>query len=245
MKALGVVLLCLVSGVSSVFSKDREMTYEEYLSTLHAVVAQEKNAREEIAREQGMIENIRQQIAQISVRIAGVLQETYAILGITERDVVEAEAQLNGFRSVFQQLLFMTDQDFAAKRAEFAEYISNFTAFRSKRVCLLYKVAALVNDIDALISQVRLRFENTASRVTMPTRSDVSSYVVGKHGNARTLWEIAAEVYGDPHEWPRIYRANKRRIDRWFERYTARDGNGLIYRPQDFLLSGRKLAIPQ
>lgn len=245
MKSFGVLLLCLVGSSAPVVAQERDLTYSEYLATLHQVVAREKNAREEIAREQGLIENLRQQIAQINLRIASVIEEKYRILGITERDVLDAEAQLGDFKTVFQRYLFMPDEELAGRRSECASHEANFTAFRSKRVCLLYRVAAMADDAAAVLAQVRLRLENLRVRSTQPVRGDLTRYTVGESGAAGTLWEIANEVYRDPYQWPRIYRANKRRIDRWFERYTSRSGNGSIKRPQDFVLPGRTLEIPQ
>ena len=94
------------------------MTYDQYLVELNKVIAQEKSAREGIAREQGMIENLRQQIAQISLRIASVIQEQYAILGITEQDVQYAEQDLAAFRASFEQYLLMTGDELFIRQRE-------------------------------------------------------------------------------------------------------------------------------
>ena len=88
-----VVILALGMGVPA-YSRDLEMTYDEYLTELNGVIAREKSAREGIAQEQAAIENLKQQIAQITQRIAVVRKEIYAILGITEQDVINAETEL-------------------------------------------------------------------------------------------------------------------------------------------------------
>jgi hypothetical protein len=245
MKAFGGVLLCLAWAVTPVLSKERDMTYEEYLKTLHSVIAQEKSAREGIAREQGLIENLKQQVSQIQLRIASVIQELNSILGVTEQDVLNAEAELNGFGSAFQQYLFMNDDDLMGKRSEIANQESRFASLRAKRVCLLYRLAALAQTAATSLSQLKRRLENVRSNPVTVPRSDMTHYTVGKNGLGSNLWDIAGEVYNDPYQWPKIYRANKRRIDQWFEHYKSISDDGMIRRPQDFLLPGRTLVIPQ
>jgi nucleoid-associated protein YgaU len=244
MKCFGVLILCTAGVLSAVLAKERKMTYDQYLVELNKVIAQEKNAREGIAREQGMIENLRQQIAQISLRIASVIQEQYAILGITEQDVQYAEQDLAAFRASFEQYLLMTGDELFVRQREIKVQESHFSAFKSKRVCLLRRVAALVNDAASLLLQVKIRLEGAPVRTEVASRSALSQYTVGRSGNGRNLWEIAGEVYNDGREWPRIYRANKKRIDRLFERYKMLTGDGIIRRPQDLVVPGCTLAIP-
>jgi nucleoid-associated protein YgaU len=244
MKCFGALLLW--AGVlSAVCAKERDMTYDEYLTELNGVIAQEKNAREGIAREQAMIENLRQQIAQIDLRIASVIQEQYAILGITEQDVLNAGQELASFRSSFERFLLMTDDELLARRQEVRAQESKFSALKSKRVCMLRRIAALVNDAASLLLQVKIRIEGAQARPAVTARSAPSRYTVGKSGSGRNLWEIAGEVYDDHCQWPRIYRANKKRIDRLFERYKVHSGDGTIRRPQDLVVPGWTLVIPQ
>ena len=245
MKSFGALLLCAAGVLSTVLAKERGMTYGEYLTELNGVIAQEKNAREGIAREQGMIENLRLQIAQVDLRIASVIQEQYAILGITEEDVHNAGQELASFRSSFERFLLMTDDELLARRQEVRAQESKFSAIKSKRVCMLRRIAALVNDAASLLLQVKIRLEGAQTRPAVTARSAPSQYTVGRSGSGRNLWDIAGEVYDDHCQWPRIYRANKKRIDRLFERYKVRSGDGMIQRPQDLVVPGWTLAIPQ
>ena len=245
MKCYGVLILCTAGVLSAVLAKERKMTYDEYLAELNKVIAQEKNAREGIAREQGMIENLRQQIAHLGLRIASVIQEQYAILGITEQDVRDAGQEIALFRESFERFLMMTDDELLGREREIKAQESNFSAFKEKRVCMLRRVAALVNDAVSLLLQVKIRLEGAQTRPAVTTQSIPSQYTVGRSGNGRNLWEIAGEVYNDECQWPRIYRANKKRIDRLFERYKTYSGDGIIRRPQDLVVPGLTLAIPQ
>jgi|WetSurMetagenome_2_1015567.scaffolds.fasta_scaffold164979_3 hypothetical protein len=244
MKCFGVLLLG--AGVLSiVLAKEREMTYDAYLNELNRVITQEKNAREGIAREQGMIENLRRQIAEIELRIASVIQEQYAILGITEQDVYNARQQLDAFRSSFERFLLMTDDELLARQQEVNVQASSFSRLKLKRVCMLRRVAILVNDAASLLLQVKIRVEGAHARPAVTPLNALSQYTVGKSGSGRNLWEIAGEMYNDQRQWPRIYRANKKRIDRLFERYEVHSGDGMIRRPQDLVVPGWTLVIPQ
>jgi nucleoid-associated protein YgaU len=96
-----------------------------------------------------------------------------------------------------------------------------------------------------MLLQVKTQLEMALGRPQENPRVSDSTYTVGTSGNGRSLWEIAGEVYNDQYQWPRIYRANRTFIDRWFVRYKTSTGNGEILRPQDFLVPGWTLEIPR
>lgn len=229
-----------------VFSQKQEMTYEQYLTELNTVVQREKTAREEIAGEQARIESLRQQISQLDLRIAGVIQEKYTILGITELDVKNAEIELSGMKSILQQLVNLSNVELVSRRQEPEQLDTRFNALKGKRVCLLYRVAEKMREIGPLLMQVlqQLRQALAEPRPAAATFAS-STYAVGSSEKGKNLSQIAAELYGDQHQWPRIYRANKALIDKWYERYRNSADSLKIVRPQDFLLPGWTLEIPR
>ncbi|MBN1131276.1 MAG: hypothetical protein JXA71_19965 [Chitinispirillaceae bacterium] len=246
MRAFGAVILLAMGTLSAASLQEREMTYEHYLTELNAVIAREKNAREGIAREQALIENLKQQIARIHVRIASVIRELYALIGITEQDLLNAESELEDLSAVFQQFLLSSGEDLLRRKSDIKLHAERFDALRKKRVCLLSRLAARVREVDAAVVRVLAMVENaTGHQRETGISFSSSSYTVGTSGRARNLWELAEEVYNDQYQWPRIYRANKKRIDRRFERYKSGAANGGIRRPQDFLVPGWTLEIPR
>lgn len=228
-----------------VFSQKQEMTYERYLTELNAVVQREKTAREEIAGEQARIESLRQQISALDLRIAGVIQETYTILGITELDVNNAEIELSSMKSILGQLVDLSNIELVSRRQEAEQLDARFNALKGKRVSQLFRVAEKMREIEPLLSQV-LRQLHQALAGSKPANAtfSTSTYTVGLQGRGKNLSQIAAELYGDQYQWPRIYRANKTLIDKRYERYKNSVDSLKIIRPQDFVLPGWTLEIP-
>lgn len=237
MLALGIVIFA--------YPQDREMTYDDYLTELNGLIAREKSAREGIAQEQAAIENLKQHLARVMQRTAEVRREMYAILGVTEQDVIDAESELASLLSIFREQVVLSDEELLGRRAQIDRYESRFNALRQKRVCLLYRVAARVNEVEAVLSQIRAQIDLALNRSRQTAAVSYSTYTVGGSGTARTLWDIASEVYNDKFQWPRIYRANRPRIDRAFQRYLKSAPEGIIRKPQDFVLPGWTLEIPR
>lgn len=223
----------------------QEMTWEQYTAELNSVMQREKTAREEIAREQSQIENLKQQAGQVDLQIAAVIQETYRLLGITEQDVIDAEAALANFSGIFSQYLALPAAELPKRKQDVKQHEAQFLALKAKRVCLLSRVAQRVGDVEAILSQVKFQLAGSPTPAAPVVQEPPSRYTVGRSGGARNLWKIAEEVYGDHCQWPRIYRSNKRKIDRIFNRYKDSPAAGAVDRPQDFVLPGWTLDIPR
>lgn len=236
----------LLTGVLfPVFSQKQEMTWEQYLSELNSVVQREKTARENIAGEQARMESLKQQISQLQLRIAGVIQEIYAILGITELDVTNAETELADIQNALRQFAYISNDEMVPRRQEIEQLDTRFNALKAKRVCLLYRIAEKVREVEPALSQVLQQLRQALAAPPKVAAPATSTYTVGPSGTGRNLSQIARELYGDQYQWPRIYRANKAMIDKWYERYKAGTDSVKITRPQDFVLPGWTLEIPR
>jgi nucleoid-associated protein YgaU len=244
MRVLCTTVLLAGGLLFPVFSQKQEMTQDQYLTEF--ATGYEKPVREKIAGEQARIESLRQQLSQLDQRIAGVIQEKYAILGITEADVNNAEIELSSIKAAFQQSAYLSNEELAARRQEIEQLDTRFNALKAKQVCLLFRVAEKVRDVEPVRSQVlqQLRLAQAAPQKTSPAQAS-STYTVGQNAKALSLSQIAGELYGDQYEWPRIYRANKALIDKWYARYKNRVDSLKITRPQDFVLPGWTLEIPR
>jgi hypothetical protein len=229
-----------------VFSEKPDMTWEQYLAELNSVVLREKTTRESIAGEQALIESLKQQIFQMQQRIAGVIQEKYRILGITEPDVTNAESELADIQSGLRQFAYVSNDALIPRRQEIQQLDNRFNALKAKRVCLLYRVAEKVREVEPALSQVLQQLgQALAAPPKVMAPAAWSTYTIGPSGTGRNLSQIAAELYGDQYQWPRIYRANKAMIDKWYEQYKAGTDSAKISRPQDFVLPGWTLEIPR
>jgi hypothetical protein len=227
-----------------VFSQKQEMTQDEYLTEF--ATGYEKPAREEIAGEQARIESLRQQLTQLDQRIAGVIQEKYAILGITGADVNNAEIELSSIKATLLQSANLSNGEPAARRQDIEQLDTRFNALKAKKVCLLYRVAEKVRDVEPVLSQALQQLRQAPPALSNTSSWQASStYTVGQGAKALSLSQIAGELYGDQHQWPRIYRANKSLVDKWYARYKNSADSLKITRPQDFVLPGWTLEIPR
>ena len=244
MRVLCATVLLAGGFLFPVFPEKQEMTYEKYFSELNSVAQREKVAREGVAGEQARIESLRQQISQLDLRIAGVIQEKYTILGITEADVTGAETELSAIDNALRQYTNLSNDELTARRQDIEQLDTRFKALKAKRVCLLFRVADKVRSVEPVLSQV---LEQLRQALAVPPKAPPapSTYTVGLNAKARNLSQIARELYGDQYEWPLIYRANKALIDKWYARYKNSADSPTITRPQDFVLPGWTLEIPR
>ena len=225
-------------------AQQREMTYAEYRGELQSALQRERTARQEITALQAQIDSLRSQVAQVERRIAAVIQEQYAILGITEQDVASAQAVLADLGNALNQYLLLSPDELRRRSPEIGDLEARLAALKAKKVCLLYGVAEKVSEVESALWAVKAQLRQaTAPPATSPVPS--TRYTVLRSGTARNLSKIAESVYGDQYEWPRIYRANKNFIDKWYIIYKNRTDELEIMRPQDFLLPGWTLEIPR
>jgi nucleoid-associated protein YgaU len=235
-KLVSVLSVCLIFSVS-VFAADTEMTYEEYEAQLAAAQQREMTAKDEIAREQAKIEEIKQQIADIEAQIAAVIQEKYDILGITEQDVIDAENEIASIRQELELLLGLPPDELAKRIQDIKNLEARLNALKEKPVSYLYRVANQIRDVEALLERVKSNLPDKPATYTVrliPERRDC-------------LWRISEyeQIYNDPAQWPKIYRANKSVIDDGYQRYVRNAEEPKYSRAEDLIFPGQVLDIPR
>jgi nucleoid-associated protein YgaU len=227
-----------------IVAEQPDMTCEEYGVALQSAQQREQIARGECAKQVIQIDSLKSQIAQIEQRIAVVIENIYSVLGITEHDVANVEFALSEMQNSLNTIRLFSSDELGVHKQEIREIEARFSVLQAKRVCLLHRVAVKVSGVESALASVKAQLLQATAPA--PSPSDVSTkYTVLKSGSARNLSKIAESVYGDQYEWPRIYRANKLFIDKWYLIYKNRSGDLNIMRPQDFLLPGWTLEIPR
>ncbi len=235
--ATGLSVCFLLSIPLFAKSADTEMTYEEYEMKLAEVQQREQTAQQEIAQEETRIAELKQQIAEIDERIAAVIQEKYDILGITEQDVIDAENELASIRQELELLLGLMPEELANRIKDLETQEARIAALKEKPVSYLWRIRDQIVEVEALAERVRANLPDKPMQYTVrliPERRDC-------------LYRISEyeEIYGDPAQWPTLYRANKGLIDGAYERYQRNVEEPKYSRASDLIFPGQVLDIPR
>jgi small-conductance mechanosensitive channel len=229
-------VLSLVMAVTA-FPAATEMTYEQYEQELATAQNREKVAKEGIAQEQAAIESLKQQIADIDQRIAAVMQEKYQILGITEQDVLNAENEIASIKQEIQLLMGLSPDELAKRINDIKKLEARIADLKKKPVSYLWRIAKQVKDLDDMMAQLKSRLPDKPNQYEVrliPERRDC-------------LYRIAGydNIFNDPAQWPKIYRANKPAIDGKFEVYQKNTSDPKYTRSEDLIYPGQMLDIPR
>jgi nucleoid-associated protein YgaU len=230
--------MCLLLAVPLMAkSADTEMTYEDFEMKLAEVQQRERVAQQGIAEEEGLIAQLKQQLAEIDERIAAVIQEKYDILGITEQDVIDAENELASIRQELELMLGLMPDELAKRINDIKTQEARIAALKKKPVSYLWRIRDQIRDVESLLERVKANLPDKPMQYTVrliPERRDC-------------LWRISEyqEIYNDPAQWPTIYRANKGMIDGGFERYQRNVEEPKYSRASDLIFPGQVLDIPR
>ena len=213
------------------------MSMESYEIALANALQREKVAKEQIAQEQAQIESLKQQIADVEQRIAATIQEKYDILGITEQDIIDAENEIASIREKLELLLGLMPDELMTRFSEIKECESRIAALKAKPVSYLWRIRDQIIELESLLERVKANLPDKLAQYTVkliPERRDC-------------LYRIAeySEIYEDPTQWPKIYRANKSMIDGRYNSYVRNVEESKYSRPEDLIFPGQVLDIPR
>ena len=176
-------------------------------------------------------------MASIDEQIAAIIQEKYDILGITEQDVLDAEAEIASIRQELELMLGLMPEELAQRMNDIKTQESRIAALKAKPVSFLWRIRDQIRELDSLLEQVMANLPDKPMQYTVrliPERRDC-------------LWRIAAyeEIYQDPVQWPTLYRANKGLIDAGYERYQRNVEEPKYSTAVDLLFPGQVLDVPR
>ncbi len=249
MKYGGLILFCCCLFSVSSFAEDPAwqfqenaeeydtMTMETYEIALANALQREKIAKEQIAQEQAQIETLQQQIADVDQQIAAVIQEKYDILGITEQDVIDAENEIASIRQELELLLGLTPDELLKRMSDIKKQEARIAALKRKPVSYLWRIRDQIIELEDLLARVKANLPDKLSQYTVrliPERRDC-------------LYRISEypEIYEDPTQWPKLYRANKSMIDGGYDRYVQRVEESKYSRAEDLIFPGQVLDVPR
>ncbi len=236
-----VALFSTVSAQNWRYQKTAEeydtMSLETYQIELTQAQQRENSAKGKIAEEQRIIDSLKLRLTELDNQIAATIKEIYDILGITEDDVLAAEAEIRDIRRNLELLLGLYPEELQKRAREIAENEARINALKQKTVSYLWKVRDQIRDLESLLAQVKAKLPD-----------QILSYEVRLNpGKRDCLYRIAgfSEVYEDATRWPELYRANKDQIDRSYNRYKRNAEDPKYDRPQDLIFPGQVFDIPR
>ena len=225
------------------------MTYEKYEKERAALQQREKNAKEQIASEQGLIVNLKSQIADLAQKIITVKQEIYAILGITENDVIAAETEIAAVRQQLEFLSGFSPEDLRQRQKEIDAQQLRIAEQRKSPCFFIWKIRDQLLLVGQLLDQVKTHVAQEVSiQRVQPAAPAATSYTVRDvPGNRETLFQIAGRdsIYGDPEKWKLLYRANQEKIDKQFQQYLKENPEKKYLHPEDLIFPGQVLEVPR
>ncbi|MFP4522375.1 MAG: hypothetical protein ACLFQK_09540 [Fibrobacterota bacterium] len=229
------VVLLLISASS--VSAQVEMTMEEYVIALSEAQKREQVAKESIAEEQARIEELKKQIQDTEKAIKDTKAETYALLGITEEDVIAFNEEADAIKARIDELM-MLSPDELAKRMKDIKDIEKAIAELEQR-----PAAMLFDSIDR-INELKSALENLKSNLPDKPMSYTVRLIPGRRD---CLWRIAEydDIYNNPLEWPKIYESNKGQIVEAYERYKRNTADPKYNRAADLIFPGQVFDIPR
>jgi DNA mismatch repair ATPase MutS len=231
-------------------------------------------AREQIALEQVKIENLKQDIQTCSEKVDNARKKRFSLLGTDEQgyasicssldniifqlqtfssadvsDIVQNQQIIDSLHTISNNLKQTTRygriDSLATKMQLIEEHYQKITSTVSEYLKKSSDTTVSENASSGLSGQGA----NTETTEVVSAGSLIESYTVShERGKKReSLFKIAGypQVYGDPYQWKKLYRANKELIDKNYERYKKLQNTDVSINPQDVIFPGQVLKIPR
>lgn len=225
-------------GVLTVRQGEQELNYEEYLQVLNKWQQRKAVADSLIKIEEDAIASLKQQIEQTQQAIINTINETYAMLGITQADVDALDQAIAALRAKVNELDTYSAAELQNKKEDIKTCEGELDSLKKRPAAMLFKQAAALQELTDRLASIRSRMESY-----VPPKPPVpEGYTVVKGDWLSKLAEYDV-VYGKGNfaMWPKIFRANR---DLIVSAYKKRN-NGKYDKPQDLIFPDQVFTIPR
>ncbi|MDZ7290978.1 MAG: LysM peptidoglycan-binding domain-containing protein [candidate division KSB1 bacterium] len=190
---IGMLSLALVAPV---FAQEK-MTMDEYNRELAAAQQREKAAKDDLAKCEAEIQDLKNQIASIEQQMMQVWDEIYAMLGTDKAGVDAYRSQLKALEAEVDGMMALSPEELFKRRAEIDQLQARLDEMKSSKISKLTEMQDMIATVEGKITQLRAK---------MP-KAIYDQYTVIK---GDYLWKISGkkDIYGDPYQWVRIYSYN-------------------------------------
>jgi hypothetical protein len=131
------------------------MTTDQFKAEFTGFFQRERVAQEDITREETQIILLHKQIAQAENKIVAAIQTTYAFLGITGQDVLDAEVEQAALKSSLERFALMSKDSIIANNIKITQLESRLIALKANKAASLNRIAARIPEIDQIFKQIK------------------------------------------------------------------------------------------
>ncbi len=246
-----VITLLIVISIPA----ESNLSYPEFKKRIADYQNRNKFLREQIAQEQAAIEDLKKRLGETERRIEEIRKKRLDALGISSEDVTKAYEEIEALRRDVLSLEGVSDELFIRDSSRVHYFGDRLHHLKSQPVSRQRKISVMLSATERLIDKCKRRLEEllaSSVKTAVDKTADgpqetgnIESYTVINDDKHESLFSIAAKVYGDPLQWPRIYEANKEVIDRNFRRYSRNTKSSAYSTPADLIFPGQVLKIPK
>jgi nucleoid-associated protein YgaU len=222
----------------------KTLSLESFEVELAAALEREKVAKQGIAQEQASIESVKQNLEKVSQSIASAIKEKYTIVGSSEQEVVEIIQKIGVLKQKLGHIAGCSGSELSQQVAIIHKAGTRINSLKSKPVADLWQMKGEIEGVESLIAKIEANLPpNPKPQAEKPESYTVKSLPNGKE----SLWRIAGydSVYGDPSQWPRLYKANKMIIDDYFNSKDSIAQKSKYGHSSDLIKEGWILNIPR
>jgi len=177
---------------------DIELTKKEAELRIQDWEDRVKELENKLKMAEGDLAELKNQLADAKKALEECKKNLNQLIGVSDADVEAFAQQLGKLEGKVREMKRLSDDELADRRSEVEALDAQVQELKANKISILPqffdRVVQLDKDVKSLYKEKK-----------------ITTYTVGTWAENRDcLWNIAGkmEIYGDPHQWPRIWQAN-------------------------------------
>jgi nucleoid-associated protein YgaU len=200
----GLIFVLLVGATSTVSAAEDKMTREDYVAKMAEYTAAEEEANKAIADCDAKIASLKSQLDALDAEINSIEGDILGLVEASQAEIGDYHNKLDALISQLEGLMALAPEEiYMHHRMELEDLAMQLAELKKNKISALPEVAPKLARIESMLNQLQDQGVRQLSQF---------DYTVTKGDH---LWGIAEKetIYSDPYMWPRIYRANRDKIE--------------------------------
>ena len=201
---LGLVLALVIGATGTVSAAEQKMTREDYVAKLAEYTAGEEGAQQELTGLDAEITSLQDELAALDADMATLERDILGLVDATDAEIASYGKQLDSLVSQLEGLMALAPEElYMHHRTELEDIAEQLAELKGDKISALPEMAAKIGRIEGMLNELQDRGLRKLAQF---------DYEVAKGDH---LWGISGKdvIYADPYMWPRIYRANRDKIE--------------------------------